>query len=138
MLLHVLTPCYICFSRWFREACCLHLRVHSVSSRYKTGDSETLSKQKSPQPYSETPKMKAARSSETWELSYLYIIRCKKTEEHNLRNSEVLNVEECKLYGAHTLHSVKVHIAVLWFKTSYSLVQTFWKHITTMVSECVC
>ena len=42
-----------------------------------------------------------------------------------MRNSEVLNVEEYKQYGAHTLHSVKVHIVVLWFKTSYSLVQTF-------------
>lgn len=47
-------------------------------------------------------------------------------------------MEERKQYGAHARHSVKVHIAVLWTKTSYSLVQTFWRHTMTIVSECVC
>ena len=64
MLLHVLTPCFVCFSRRFRESCCLHLRLHSVSSRCTIDDSEALSNQKSPQSNSETPNMKAARSSE--------------------------------------------------------------------------
>jgi hypothetical protein len=31
-----------------------------------------------------------------------------------------------------------IHIAVLWFRTSCRLVQTFWRHILKIVAECVC
>ena len=46
-------------------------------------------------------------------------------------------MEEGKKYGAHTRHSVKVHIAVIWFKTSYILVQAFWRHNDDSLRMCL-
>jgi len=126
----------VCFSRRFREACCLHFRFHSISSGYMIGNSEAYLSRIYLSQIQKHQKMEPARSPETSKLTYT--TRCKIPEDHGLRNSEVLNVVECKQYGAHTRHSVNVHIAFMWFKTWYSLVQTFWGHIMTIVLEYVC
>jgi len=136
MLLHVFTPCYVCFSRWFREECCLHSHVHSVSSRCTLGDPEELTNQKSPQPNSETSKMKAALSPKMWELTYF--IRCKKNQKTiDWEIQKYLMWKKAKNMG-------HIHVTLWRFilRSSGSKHRTFLYRRSgdtmTTVSECVC